>query len=187
MSDIWFLYPVAVMAVFSIMYATHISMTRSRLRQRDLSAAAAATKAHYDALYELLDDESVPENLKSAAFSFHKSVTDRAAALEVANFVCSKVEIERTEAMDEFDRDVEAFRAVNRTAHDTFRTIISSGMAAMLLRWPETANVFQRAAFETALESERQREISNAVVMKSVKSRKDHDDNHFGGSLAHGW
>lgn len=185
MTDIWFLYPAAVMATLAIMYATHTVVSRSRKRQHELAAAAEATKADYEALYTFLDDDTVPESLKSAAFSFHKSVTDRSVALEVANFVCEDKEIEMTEAMVEFDREIEAFRAGNRTSYDRLRTIISSGMAAMLLRWPETASVFERAAFDSALESER--ELSNAVVVKSVKARKNHDDTHFGGTLAHGW
>ncbi|KRA42068.1 hypothetical protein [Devosia sp. Root635] len=184
MTDLWFLYPVAVLATLAIMYATHTINRASHRRQHDLAAAAEAIKAHYDALYELLDDDDVPENLKSAAYAFHKSVTDRGVALEIANFVCSDAEIEPTDAMVQFDKDVEAFRLTNRPAYDRFRTIISSGMAAMLLRWPETADVFERAAFEAAIESERQREISNAVVVRSVRSNKNHDDPHFGGTLA---
>ena len=99
--------------------------------------------AHANALGAFLDSSEAPVALKRLLIDFSDAIADRRVVLLVAKRIPSFDWADESAVSDDLAYELKALRRTNADLFDDFITSITTGLFAAVLRWPETAILFE--------------------------------------------
>ena len=149
-----------------------------RMRTIDLTSAAEALDAHYDAVARIVDDPAVSDKFKDGLLLLSGSVSDREIARQLlASFYDGslfKAPIDDDASLTQ--AELERLKAHRPDLLQDFQTAIGAGLAALFLRWPETAAIFKQMAASMAADQRKEITLVNQVsVLGTRKNSGNHD------------
>ncbi len=131
-----------------------------------LNNAALFLNSHTEALERFLADPDAPNHMKNILLNSSDAMDNQA---EVRSLVEAMAYTPLGELSEEYSAETGALRADlddlerhNPDLAKAFETAVRTGAFAAILRWPETACLFERVV--TRVESERDRDLQIAVA-----------------------
>ena len=164
----------AVLALLSGLVLGQVSLyglrVKERLRRRAEHASNAATLlAAHDAMFEsFVDDVAAPDILKSILVSFGDAISSHRTASDFAQFITTHKGIEPPDDGGFVLNELDQLRKHRGDLVEKFDGAIVTGFYYMILRWPDTARVFEDAA--TTMATNPRRGISLAARMANMQS-----------------
>lgn len=153
-----FMDPSLILALIGgvVLSQTSIMVTRRRValqkRTEELERAAELLSIHNDHTAKFLDDVAAPDFLKDALVDFGDAIDMPEVAHEYAVIVKNKSKVENSEASKQIAAALNALRGHRTDLAQSFEVAVNTGVVAMLLRWPETAKIFEEAIARAASE-----------------------------------
>lgn len=144
---------------------------RHMLRMHQLMKSAEMIRQHASSLDAFLGDPKAPPILKTVAMQFAVFMADKAAVIEFAGwsqsrpFGDSATDPDTLEILQAADR----LRSENLALADAFSASIVFGAFGAILRWPESAKLFDLVAPDMV--ADRSREVAAAVRASRIKQR----------------
>ncbi len=153
-------------------------------RIRELKIAKSALEAHYRAVQIVLDDPAPSKELKQSLCNFSDAVTDQDFGIFLTKMALDdslfKARISAGTKKIHAERiDLEKR---NEALKKAFHTASESGIVAIFLRWPETANLFIKVMAEIATDERNETRLTHKA--SSFYKGKTNDNNSNGPTAA---
>ncbi len=176
---------VAEMAILSGMLGLAVGEVHFyylRRRERILKSAERLTNArtlldaHVAAFDAFVNDPASPEHLKTILVSFGDTISNPKMAHECAHaLVKHKRGLASEDALAVIE-ELDVLRSHRANLAQAFDVSVMSGFFYMLLRWPETAQVFEEAASRIAIDPTR----GMGFVAKAAQMQASHSPTRTG-------
>lgn len=137
---------------------------KSEKRAEELNRAADMLEIHNMHLVSFLNDSAAPDLLKDLLVDFGDAISSEHAAHEYACRLTDRRNSEISEATKPILLLIGELRKHRVDLAQNFELAVSTGVIAMLLRWPETARVFEQAMSQVATEPGRDIGFATRIV-----------------------
>jgi hypothetical protein len=171
--------PVIALAAILCAITVEFGVKRARLRRRtiQLQTANDLLKAHFRSLKEFVEHPAAPRKTKEKLLIFSKVISDRTKFLEILKQVCDEATFKNGNDQEakNYEKDLTQLREQNSDLAKTFETTLTSGLAAMFLRYPDASNLLE-ATMARVYASPRKEFALFAGAVKKDRDNRDHTD-----------
>jgi hypothetical protein len=155
----WVIAVVMAFALCAVLLRSYLN--RLDVRRENVRVAKMALESHYRAVGEVLDDPTPSKDLKLSLCNFSEMVTDREFGIFLAEFL-SNEEFDEARLSAHARRLHEERNQLAKTyphLRSAFGVAVESGVAASLLRWPDTSGAFKVAVVRINADDRRDSQI----------------------------
>jgi hypothetical protein len=183
--DGWFAVATVISVTAALTMWINTQRFRSRRRAQQLKDAARALEAHYVAVSKLIDDPAFPNSAKPMLVALTEGISRKEVAEKLAAAFTDGTLFAKTGPKPPFSDELEKLYNTRRDLADAFHTAVASGLAALFLRWPENAALFERMSVEISTDVRKE----GAVFRKLAEITKrmfdsEHSSGGSGGGIA---
>lgn len=158
----------------------------SKIRRRTdrIKIATEALQAHYTQLEEFLNDPAAPSELCDMLLWASDKVADAQAARELVQlFISTRNQPPKAASNSPVDQALSELRRHRADLVDQFDNCLRLALAAMFLRWDDTARIFEASV--ATLPSDRRIEVELSARALSEKFGRGPMGGNHTGNMAH--
>jgi hypothetical protein len=178
-SEIFFMFGTLLGGALSLVGMLRAYRERLQKRTRELNATAAALKAHYEALNAIVDDPALPIEALETLNAF----TNRLTSKQFCETFADRFMVARPASYGPLPSWLGQLESLIKTRPDliaNYHKAISSGLVALFLRRPSTAQKFEQLMADMAADGRREYAIADRITkMKQLGRDGNSDDGHI--------
>ena len=178
-----FEYWISLSAMFAVIalsaFWINVKSARTRRREQELRSAAVALDAHYDAVERLVGDPAVSEEAKAFLVLLTEAISDQKIAEQIGPAIASGSPDDQISRSHDVVEEIMKTAKVRPDIGRDFHVAFSSGLAALFLRWPSNASLFQNFSVEMVADTRKEKIVAEklAEIARRIKDG-DHNGGH---------